>query len=617
MRILLECRQQIGEVLLRMGEVHLVEHHDERQVCKARALRAIERLEELRLVEASLERVEVPDQILSIPPPRLYLDERRTSPESACKRQWQTGLAGAADALEKVEATRGHPREEATDVRQRVIQLLARVRIESDSLLQLDAEVGQVIDLVQRGNSALQLIVLVHLAARGEGADTVRPADTLVDVLSKFLQGGLQQIPTALQGSLLIPKRFELRHRDRRTSRCRAAGQKLLRQAGAVGFPLFAGLLQFLQTVYGTRTGLRRQAILKCFVLFAERVKLPLDLFQRLVTQGAHGVFPLPELAVEVIPLPARLCQPRFEVADPCLGLLQGRTCPLGNPSFKGLTILAEDVFTNIELRTLLLQLRALPGQVGLHLPPVGIESLRGLRLLGLPQLAKRVNPSLARLFRLPPLRVPSGPLIGDGLSSLGHGLAQDLRLFLQEGQRFAPLLCKAGFGVERRDAQGILARPEILFRYLGGSLPFGDRGKLTVEVLAILRELNLRSSEDLLAVFQAPHPLSSCVAQGVSLPQLPSSPNQVDLRDCRNRCTRRHGDIGLRGDLYRLPVNRADRGGCECRCRDVLPTGRDRHRGRRGRGRSGRNRHNRLWDRRLRRSVLVLVLRHLLESSP
>ena len=148
-----------------MREIHLVQDDDEHAVRVARALRFVERLQKLGLVEAPLERVEVANEILAIPPPGLHLDEGGSGTQCTSKGQRQARLPGPADALKQVEPAHRHAGEKAANVGQGVVQLLTRRRIVGDSVLQVAAERSQIRNLVEHRHAALKGVVAIHLTA--------------------------------------------------------------------------------------------------------------------------------------------------------------------------------------------------------------------------------------------------------------------------------------------------------------------------------------------------------------------------------------------------------------------------------------------------------------------
>ena len=72
--------KEVSEVLLGMGEIHLVEHDDVGTIGVVRTLRAVRVPAETPLVEPPLEGVEMTDEILAIAPPSLDFNQRAPAP---------------------------------------------------------------------------------------------------------------------------------------------------------------------------------------------------------------------------------------------------------------------------------------------------------------------------------------------------------------------------------------------------------------------------------------------------------------------------------------------------------------------------------------------------------
>jgi hypothetical protein len=127
----------------------------------------------------------VPDEVLTVSPAGLHLDEGRARTERPRDREGQTRLAGSADALQQVESAHREAAQEAADVTQLVEQHLVRVgRIDGDAVLEILAERLQVGDLVGHGRLGLEPAVAVHLAACREWAHAVGASNALVDILA-------------------------------------------------------------------------------------------------------------------------------------------------------------------------------------------------------------------------------------------------------------------------------------------------------------------------------------------------------------------------------------------------------------------------------------------------
>ena len=90
----LQGGQEVGEVLLRMGEVHLVQQHDLDGVPMPWSTCPVQRLKELLLVEPLLEGVVVANEILGIAPAGLHFDHRGRRADCAGERPGEAGLAG-------------------------------------------------------------------------------------------------------------------------------------------------------------------------------------------------------------------------------------------------------------------------------------------------------------------------------------------------------------------------------------------------------------------------------------------------------------------------------------------------------------------------------------------
>ena len=193
----LQRGEEVGEVLLRMRQVHLVQQDDLDGVPPSSSAGLVQRLEKLRFVEPLLEGVVVADQILRVPPAGLHLDLGGLRAGGAGERHRQAGLAGSADALQKDQAAHGESANEAAKVGQRVEQ--GRRWCSGDTVLQVLDEGFQFDAFGLERLLGLELRVFVHTRAGGEGCSSFASAVQVFDLRPEFHVHLVQQLSLTFQ----------------------------------------------------------------------------------------------------------------------------------------------------------------------------------------------------------------------------------------------------------------------------------------------------------------------------------------------------------------------------------------------------------------------------------